>query len=148
MRHRVFVPAVLLLALTFYALPANAGKPNPASATTTITVVGTCSFEVTYSWSGFSGSELQAELVLGSHERGGLDFILAWTFVPDQAGSSGSASATFTLTGTPSTHEFFGFGQLLKVARNDPTRVATVKNSYAESDALAPQDCGPNVTVS
>ena len=148
MRHRLLVTVVLLLALAVSALPANAGKPNQASVTTTITLAETCSFEVTYSWSGFSGTGLQAELVLGSHELGGLDLILAWTFIPGQAGSSGSVSATFTLSGPPSTHEFFGFGQLLKVAGNDPSRVSMVKNSYAESSALPPQTCGPNVTVS
>lgn len=140
MRRPLFVLAVLLLGLTF-VLPANAGKPNAASATATITVVGSCSFKVTYTWSGFSGTGLEAEVVLGSHEDGGLDFIYAWTFIPNQAGSSGSVSATFTLTGTPSTHEWFGFGQLFKSASR------TVRNSYAESAALA-EACGSDVTVS
>jgi hypothetical protein len=141
MRRPLFVTAVLLLALTFSVLPANAGKPNAASATATIAVVGTCSFKVTYTWSGFSGTGLEAEVILGSHEEGGLDFVYAWTFIPNQMGSSGSVSATFTLTGTPSTHEWFGFGQLFKSASR------TVRNSYAESEYLV-DTCGSNVTVS
>jgi hypothetical protein len=132
--------ALLLLGLTFFALPAHGGKPT-GSATATITALEPCSFEITYTWSGFSGTGLEAEVVLGSHERGGLDFIYAWTFTPNQAGSSGSVSETFTLTGTPSTHEWFGFGQLFK------SQSRTVRNSYAESSSLA-ESCGSNVTVS
>jgi hypothetical protein len=140
MRRPLFITALLLLAFAFFVLPANAGKPS-ASATATITALEPCSFEVKYTWSGFSGSGLEAEVVLGSHEEGGLDFIYEWTFIPNQAGSSGFVSATFTLTGTPSTHEWFGFGQLFKSASR------TVRNSYAESDYLE-QPCGPNVTIS
>lgn len=141
MRRPLFVTGVLLLALTVFVLPANAGKPNPATTTTSIAIVGTCSFEVTYTWSGFSGTGLEAEVVLGSHEGGGLDLIHAWTFIPNQAGSSGSVSATFTLTGPASTHEWFGFGQLFKSASR------TVRNSYAESGFIV-DTCGSNVTVS
>jgi hypothetical protein len=135
----LLVTAVLLLVLTGFVLPANAGKPS-ASGAATITALAPCSFKVEYTWSGFSGSGLEAEIVLGSHEEGGLDLIHAWTFIPNKAGDSGSASATFTLTGTPSTHEWFGFGQLFRSAGR------TVRNSYAESDYLE-QSCGPNVTV-
>jgi hypothetical protein len=144
MRRSPFAAALLVFALTLFAMPAHAGKPSDASATATITVVGSCSFEVTYTWSGLSGSGLEAEVVLASKEPGGLELVYGWTFIPGQTGGSGSASATFTLTGTPSIHPYFGFGQLFKVGG----KASIVRNSYAESGPLAPQACGSDVTIS
>jgi hypothetical protein len=148
-RHRLLVPSlVLLLALTFMALPAGAGKPGSTTATATIVDHGDCSFTVIYEWSGFSGTGLHAELALGYEASGGLQVFIAWTFIPNQAGSSGSVSATFTLTGTPATHEYFGFAKLLKISTSDPTRARDVRNSFAESGYLEAQPCGSTVTVS
>jgi hypothetical protein len=144
MRRSVFVAAVLLLAITLFALPANAGKPNPASAATKITVVGSCSFLVTYTWSGFSGSGLAAEVALESAEAGGAKLFFGRKDFFDQAGSGGSVSATFTLAGAPSTHRFFGYGVLFKIGG----RTSIVRNSYVESSALDPQECGEQVTIS
>ena len=144
MPHRLLVSSlVLLLALTFLALPANAGNPG-STATATVTDRGGCSFTVTYEWSGFTGTGLDAEIAFGYEEGGGLDVFLAWTFIPVGDGSSGSVSRTFTLTGTPAPHRYFGLGELLKIGKS----VRAVRNSRTESDYLDAQACGSTVTIS
>jgi hypothetical protein len=136
----------VLLAVIF-ALPANAGKPSP-TATTTITDNGGCSFTVTYTWTGFSGTGLEAELALGYKGLGGANVYLGWTRVPNQAGSSGSVSATFTLTGTPtSPHEYLGHGNLLKPSRKYPSGATGVPDASASSGYLAAQECGSTVSI-
>ena len=143
MPHRLLISSLfLLLTLTFIVLPANAGNPG-STAAATITDNGGCSFTVTYAWSGFSGTGLDAEIAFGYEEIGGLDRFLAWTFIPNQVGSSGSVSKTFTLTGTPATHQYFGLGELLKLGKN----ARAVRNSRTESGYLE-QACGSIVTIS
>ena len=145
MRRSWLVAAALFLPLTVFALPANAGKPNQPQATTTIEPVGTCSFLVTYTWSGFSGSGLDAEVELASNVGGGAKLIYGRTYLLDQAGASGSFSAIFTLTGAPtaSASQFLGSGLLFKIGG----RASIVRNSYAESSALPPEACGTEVTI-
>ena len=111
----------LLLALTVIVLPANAGKPGSSAATATITDNGGCSFTVTYTWSGFSGTGLVAELALGYKGTGCANVVFAWTRIPNQAGSSGSVSATFSLTGTGASHDYLGRGTCSRLRRT--TRV-------------------------
>ena len=146
MRRSLLVAAALFLPLTLFALPANAGKPNQPQATTTIEPVGTCSFLVTYTWSGFSGSGLDAEVALASNVGGGAKLIYGRTYLVDQPGASGAFSATFTLTGTPtaSTSLFLGYGLLFKIGG----RASIVRDSYVESSALPPEACGTEVTIS
>ena len=131
MRHRLLVTSLVLLLAAIVAVSANAGKPSSTTATTTITDNGACSFTVTYTWSGFSGTGLEAELALGYKALGGADVFLAWTRVPNQAGS-GSVSATFTLTGTPtSSHQYLGTGNLLKPSKKYPSGLTAVANAAA-----------------
>ena len=144
MRRSLFVTALLLLFATSFALPATAGKPDQASASATIAVVGSCSFLVTYTWSGFSGTGLQALVGLASEEAGGANLIFGRKYLLDQAGAGGSVSATFTLAGAPSPHRFFAYGQLFKIGG----RVSTVRYSYAESSVLGPEACGTEVAIS
>ena len=146
--RRALLGSLLLpLALTFLVLPANAGKPGSPTPTATITDNGGCSFTVTYTWSGFSGTGLVAELAFGYKWTWGANVVFAWERVPNQNGSGGSVSATFTLTGTPTSHEYFGRGNLFKVAKNDSSLTA-VRNASAASGYLGAQACGSTVTVS
>ena len=153
MRNRLLSSSLLLVfVLVLAAVPAHAAPAgNPAAtSTTTITTDGACSFTVTYTWSGFSGAGLVAEVAIGYRELGGANAVIAWTFTPaNKAGSGGSASATFTLTGTPTrSHQFFGFGNLYKVAKNDPTNLTSLRNASAKSDYLPAQSCGSEITTS
>lgn len=131
-------------------MPANAEKPASTTATTTITDNGGCSFTVTYTWSGFSGTGLEAELALGYKGLGGANVYLGWTRVPNQAGISGSVSATFTLTGTPTSpaHQYLGHGNLLKPSKKYPSGVTGVPNASASSGYLGAQECGSTVAIS
>jgi hypothetical protein len=138
----------LVLGLTFLVVPATAGQ---RTTTTTITDnPGGCSFTVTYTWSGFSGGGLVADVALGYEEAGGLDVVFAGADFPDQVGSSGSASATFTLTGAATVpHRYFGRGALLaKAKKNSPYNLSSVRRSVEYSDFLDPRACGSTVTVS
>ena len=95
MRYRVLVVTLpLLIALTLIVLsPASA---DPRAAATTMTDNGACSFTVTYTWSGFSATGLDAQLALAYREGGGLNVFFAFADFPDQVGREGSVSATFT----------------------------------------------------
>jgi hypothetical protein len=150
MRKRLLVSAIAAISfLTFVGLPAGAARPTATPAgSTTVTVVDTCSFRVTYTWSGFSGSGLVAELALGYRGEWGTNTFFAWTFVPGQAGASGSVSATFTLTGTSTSHEYFGFGELFKSSKKSSSELTAVRDSAASSPYLAPVACGSDVAVS
>ena len=149
MRYRLCITTFVALGvLSLFAVPADAGKPQPATATTSISSLGTCVFTVTYTWSGFRGTDLQAELALGYKALGGARVVFAWTFVPSQIGASGSVSATFTLTGTPTTQEYFGFGELFGSSNKDPSGLTAVKDSAANSAFLAPESCGSDVSIS
>ena len=53
----------------------------------TITDFGNCTFKVTYTWSGFSGTGLEAELALGYKGFGGANVFIAWMRVPNQDGN-------------------------------------------------------------
>ena len=61
MKSRMFIAIALagmLLALTFNAMPAAAGRPAPKGGTAVINAVNetTCQVTVTYTWQGFSGA--------------------------------------------------------------------------------------------
>ena len=73
--------------------------------------------------------------------------MFAWTRIPNQAGSSGSVSATFSLTGTGASHDYLGRGNLFKVAKNDSSLTA-VRNASAASGYVGPQACGSDAVVS
>jgi hypothetical protein len=104
---------------------------------------------VTYTWSGFSGTGLVAELALGYNGIGGANIFLAWTRVPNQVGSGGSVSATFKLAGSPTTsHQYLGHGNLFAIAKKYPSGLTAVTNASAASEYLAAQACGPDATVS
>ena len=148
MWHRLLVSSLVLLLAVILAIPANAGKPGSTAATVSITDNGGCSFTVTYTWSGFSGTGLEAEVALGYKEAGGANVIIGWMRVPNQAGG-GSTSATFTLTGTPtSSHEYLGRGNLFKPSKKYPSGLAAVPNASAASGYLGAQACGSTVTIS
>jgi hypothetical protein len=136
----------LLLALTLVVLsPASAGQ---RTATTTITDHGDCSFTVTYEWTGFPGTGLDAQLALAYREVGGLNVFFAFADFPDQLGSDGSVAAKFTLSGTPtSTHPYFGRGALLAPAKKGPYTQSSVRGSVVYSGDVDTQACGSTVTV-
>ena len=142
----LLVLVVSLLALTI-ALPASAtGK---RSATTILTDNSGCSFTVSYTWSGFSGAGLVAEVALGVRAAGGANIVFATQQFPGQAGSGGSVTATFTLTGpaTPS-RRFFARGLLFKLAKpTDPWTLESVRDSVVYSSDSAAQVCGSSVSV-
>jgi hypothetical protein len=148
-RHRPLISTLLLLlALTLTVLPANAG---PRSATTSIKDNTGCKFTVTYQWSGFSGTGLVAEVALGYREAYGVNVVFASADFPGQVGSGGPVSATFTLTGTPTseTYQYFGLGNLFTSAKkNDPWTLSGVRDSVVYSTNTEAQACGTVVTVS
>jgi hypothetical protein len=75
---------------------------------------------------------------------GGTNVFFAWTPIPNQAGSGGSVSATFILTGTPtSSHQYFGHGNLFKVANKYPTGLTAVRDAAATSGYLEPKPAAP-----
>ena len=145
--HRfLFVLVASLLALGI-VLPV--GATGKRSGTTLLTDNGACSFTVTYTWSGFSGTGLVAEVALGVRAAGGANIVFATQQFANRAGSGGSASATFTLTGTATTsRRFFGRGLLFKVAKpTDPWTLESVKDSVVYSGDSAAQVCGSSATV-
>jgi hypothetical protein len=147
-RRRLLGSSLLVLLALTIVVPASAG---PRSATTTITDNGSCSFTATYTWSGFAGSGLVADVTLGYKEAGGLLVYFASADFPDQVGSGGSISATFTLTGTPTlkAHQYFGRGNLFTAAKkNGPYTLSSVRDSVVWSSNTAAQACGTVVTVS
>jgi len=149
MRHRLLVPSlVLLLALAVTVVPASAGK---SAAAATLIDNGGCSFTVTYTWSGLSGTGLIASVSLGYREAGGLNVLFARADFPDHIGSGGSVSATFTLTGPPTAtpYRYFGLGNLFKAGKkNSPYTLSSVRDSVVYSGDSAPQECGRTVMVS
>jgi hypothetical protein len=134
----------MLAALTA-AFPASAGKPT-ATASTTIEDKGNCSFAVTYAWSGFSGSGLDAELAIGYKGDFGADVFFAWTRIADNAGGAGTVTKTFTLAGDASAHQFFARGNLFKVDKSGG--LTAVRGAAAKSVYLAAQSCGTTATIS
>jgi hypothetical protein len=148
MPHRFVAMLLLLLfGVACVTLPAHAGKPS-AGTTATITGNGACSFTVTYTWSGLSGTGLVAEIAIGYKGPFNADIVFAWTRVPNQAGSGGSVSATFTLTGAAAPHEFFGRGNLFQTSRKSASGLTAVRNASAVSGYLASQECGLTPAVS
>ena len=139
MQRRALAFSALLLVALAIVLPANAGKPT-ASSSATITDEGNCKFTVTYAWSGFSGTGLDAEVAIGFKGEYGADFFFAWTHVTGQSGSEGFVSRTFTLTGDAAARQFFGRGNLFKVSKD--SSLTAVRDASAKSVYLDAQTCG------
>jgi hypothetical protein len=122
---------LLLLAVTFVAVPApGASQPEPL-ATATFTDNGNCTATVTYTWSGFRGHYLIAlygvEYSEGTYNVGILDVIRD---VP----GAGTSTFTFSLSGE-GTHTYFGFGELLN------SKGGIVDGSYAVSSTSSTLTC-------
>jgi hypothetical protein len=134
-RHRLLVASLLLfLVLATMALPAG-GQPPPSgtgTATATFTHIGGCSVTVTYTWSGFKGQGLVAQLGVRWPGTWGTVFGINTQRYP--ATGSGSASQTFDLTGHGA-HTYYGGGQLLT------TKGKTVSGSDVRSPTDATLSC-------
>jgi len=106
----VFVAAVLAASVT--APSADAARPDPPGSTTTISVNG-CQVTGTFSWDGFGGKGLTAQVglyyVTGTNLNVGFNF----TSLAPVAGKTGTFAYTINLTGsTPRT--IYARGSLLK----------------------------------
>ena len=127
----------LLLALMLMALPANAG---PRTATTTISDHGSCSFTVTYTWSGFSGTRLDAQVALAYREVGGLNVFFAFADFPDQFGSGRFRFGDVHLDrNAHRVDPYFGRGALLAPAKKGPYTQSSVRDSVVSSGLLGTQ---------
>ena len=131
MRHRLLVSSLLLLlVLSFIALPAGASPPPP-TATTTLTGNGPCSVTVTYTWSGFKSLNLTA--YYGVEYAGG-SYVVGILVQDFPVTGSGVSSHTFDLTGHGS-HTYHGHGSLLN------TKGKTLSGSDARSVTSANLSC-------
>ncbi len=102
---------VLIIALGSAARPAVAAKPAKTANVTLTAGPGPCDYTVTYTWSGFPGHGLTAQVRLVEVTGNALN--VAFTFNQSgEVGKSGSYSHTFTLTGT-SFANIRGGGELL-----------------------------------
>jgi hypothetical protein len=129
--RRTFVASLLLLlALSFIALPAGASPPPP-TATTTFTDNGTCSVTVTYTWSGFKGQNLTA---LYAVEYVGGSYVVGILFWDSGVTGTGTSTHTFSLTGY-GTHTYYGRGRLLN------SKGVLAKGSDAASSTSATLTC-------
>ncbi len=128
-RRTLLVSLLLFLALGFTPRLSDAGKPVKTANTTLAAGPGPCDFTVTYTWSGFSGHGLTAQVRLV--EVTGTQLDIGFTFNQSSAvGKSGSYSHTFTLTGT-NTANIRGGGELLnakltQVAGSNATSTNTI----------------------
>jgi hypothetical protein len=86
-----------LLAVSVTAPPADAGKPPPPAPPSTSLNVSTCAFTVTYTWAGFKGGGLSAELRLVQQTGSNLDIGIAY-FTEASVSGTGSVTHTFNLT--------------------------------------------------
>jgi hypothetical protein len=110
MRHRLLVASLsLLLALTCVALPANGTPPPAGTATVTVAQGQGCSVEVTYTWSGFRGSDLRAQLGVTWPAGGMAEWRLLFESPP--VTGSGMSSHTFDVSDFGS-NTYGGFGNL------------------------------------
>jgi hypothetical protein len=148
MRHRLVISSLLVVASAILiVVPTTAARTGP-TATVKIEDKGGCSFTVTYTWEGFSGTGLEAEVAIGYSEYE-TNFFLAWTRTSNKSGSEGSASATFTLTGTiDEPRQFFGHGNLFSNSSKYLSGLKAVRNASAISGLLAPLECGSDVSLS
>ena len=99
---------VLLVAVTFAALPAQ-GSPPPQTATVTVSAGPSCTVTVKYTWSGFKGSDLRAlygyTVPLGGGATG------AEVAESSPVTGTGTASQTFDVSDVGS-NTYSGFGGL------------------------------------
>ena len=149
MRHRLLILSLMVIAsVMLIAVPATAAPPDRTAAVS-ITANGACSFTVEYVWTGFSGTGLEAEVAIGYRGEYGANVFLAWTLRPNQSGSLGSASATFTLSGSiEPPRQFFGHGNLFSQSNKSISGLKAVRDAAASSDLLEPQACGSDVSLS
>ena len=119
--------------------PTTQGKPggSSGSGSATFAVAGTCTFTVTYTWSGFKGKNLTASFGLWHRTGTNLDASVSLTHVTGQAGSSGTASHTFTLReNAVAARTLYGRGSLFD-AKNQQ-----VTGSVAGSSTTTSSTCG------
>ena len=115
MRHRLLVSSLLLLlVLTWVVLPANGAPPFSGTATVTVVQGQGCSITVTYTWSGFKGSDLRAQYGLNWPAGGGATWWLQ--FNASGVTGSGTSSHTFDLAEYGS-NTYSGFGNLSTTKR-------------------------------
>lgn len=119
MRHRLVVSSVFLLfALTLSTLPAQGQPPPAGTASVSIMDNGNCSVTVTYTWSGFKGSDLTAHFGVQWPGVGGTTWLIAEAVSP--VTGSGTVSHTVDLTGYGS-HVYSGWGHLLNTKGREPS---------------------------
>ena len=109
----------MLAALAAMPLTASAAPPGGGGTkSVSVTVDANCLATVTYSWSGFKGRNLVAELVL-AEPAGSISLGLAYGYVTGLTGGSGTASASFQLTvgGSSPAARFGAIGRLGKFDR-------------------------------
>ena len=149
MLHRLLIVSLMVISsVMLIVVPATAAPPD-RTASVSITANGGCSFTVEYVWTGFSGTGLEAEVAIGYKGVFGANIFLAWTFKLNQSGSGGSASATFTLSGSiEPPRQFFGHGNLLSQSNKSISGLKAVRDAAASSDLVEPQACGSDVSLS
>lgn len=109
-RRMLVASLMLLVAVAIVALPANAGKRTPSTAASISATANTCTFHVTYSWSGVSGATNAYLRVL--YQIPGESF--ARSAAADNvavSGRSGTASVDLFVSG-PGFQNFYGRGSL------------------------------------
>jgi hypothetical protein len=149
MRHRLLILSLMVIpSVMLIVVPATAAPPG-RTASVSITANGECSFTVEYVWTGFSGTGLTAEVAIGYKGEYGANIFLAWTLKPNQSGSGGSASATFTLSGSiEPPRQLFGHGNLFSQSSKSISGLKAVRDAVASSDVLEPHACGSDVSLS
>ena len=119
-RRALAVASTLLVAIAAMPIGASAAPPSGGgTSSVSVSVDADCLATVTYSWQGFKGKNLVAELVL-AEPAGSISFGLAYEYVTGLAGTSGTAVTQFQLTigGTDQPVRFGAIGRLGKFDRN------------------------------
>ena len=114
-----------------------AARPAAPSTSTTVSVQNTCDITVTYTWSGFKGRNLIANVGVFYRGGGNLDVGISNFSVEGQAGSAGSVSHTFTLTANAT-----GGRQLLGRGDLETARKLQRVDGSASSSTLFFSTCG------
>jgi hypothetical protein len=100
----------LTVILVSSAVPASAAR----SASATLTEAGACSFQGTFTWSGWGGApSITAELRLYYH-FGSANYVVATYSAGSVSGRSGSVIHTFNLTSGGTSRQYFLNGVLFR----------------------------------
>lgn len=144
----VSAAGALLLALAAGPIGTSAAPPSGGTASVSITVDANCLATITYTWQGFKGRSLVAEVGLLDITGSSLNIGLAYAYATGKLGSTDSTTAQFQLTagGTDPAARFGAVGRLGKFDRIGQFKETLPAAEATRIGPFNPNGCGDPIT--